>query len=147
MATRVRVAAGAVARFEGGEAATVISLWPKGKISYRPDGIISQGSRVCWLASLRNRARLHARESRRQAAILDAVQHQPVRNQEQLRRRLRTAGFDVTQATLSRDIRELQLVKGGPDGAYQAPRSRPPTGTVPTNIAPSPCSSEPCQNT
>ena len=35
------------------------------------------------------------------------------------------AGFDVTQATLSRDIRELGLVKGGPDGAYQAaPRSR-----------------------
>ena len=58
---------------------------------------------------------------RRQSAILDAVQHQPVRSQEQLRRRLRSAGFDVTQATLSRDIRELQLMKGGPDGAYQAP--------------------------
>jgi len=60
-------------------------------------------------------------KTRRQSAILDAVQHQPVRSQEQLRRQLRTAGFDVTQATLSRDIRELQLVKGGPDGAYQAP--------------------------
>ncbi len=44
-----------------------------------------------------------------------------MRSQEQLRRRLRTAGFDVTQATLSRDIRELGLVKGGPDGAYLAP--------------------------
>jgi len=60
-------------------------------------------------------------KTRRQSAILDAVQHQPVRSQEQLRRRLRSAGFDVTQATLSRDIRELQLMKGGPDGAYQAP--------------------------
>ena len=60
-------------------------------------------------------------KARRQSAILDAVQHQPVRNQEQLRRQLRAAGFDVTQATLSRDIRELQLVKGGPEGAYQAP--------------------------
>jgi transcriptional regulator of arginine metabolism len=60
-------------------------------------------------------------KARRQSAILDVVQHQPVRSQEQLRRQLRTAGFDVTQATLSRDIRELQLVKGGPDGAYQAP--------------------------
>jgi transcriptional regulator of arginine metabolism len=60
-------------------------------------------------------------KTRRQSAILDVVQHQPVRSQEQLRRQLRTAGFDVTQATLSRDIRELQLVKGGPDGAYQAP--------------------------
>ena len=46
-------------------------------------------------------------KARRQSAILDAVQHQPVRSQEQLRRRLRAAGFDVTQATLSRDIREL----------------------------------------
>ena len=60
-------------------------------------------------------------KTRRQSAILDVVQHQPVRSQEQLRRQLRTAGFDVTQATLSRDIRELQLVKGGPDGAYRAP--------------------------
>ena len=65
-------------------------------------------------------------KARRQSAILDAVQHQPVRSQEQLRRQLRAAGFDVTQATLSRDIRELQLVKGGADGAYQAP-SRPAT--------------------
>ena len=63
-------------------------------------------------------------KARRQSAILAAVQHQPVRSQEQLRRQLRSAGFDVTQATLSRDIRELQLVKGGADGAYQAP-SRP----------------------
>jgi transcriptional regulator of arginine metabolism len=60
-------------------------------------------------------------KARRQSAILDAVQLQPVRSQEQLRRQLRSAGFDVTQATLSRDIRELQLVKGGPEGAYQPP--------------------------
>ena len=50
-------------------------------------------------------------KARRQSAILDAVRHEPVRSQEQLRRQLRAAGFDVTQATLSRDIRELQLVK------------------------------------
>ena len=60
-------------------------------------------------------------KARRQSAILAALQHQPVRSQEQLRRQLRAAGFDVTQATLSRDIRELELVKGGPDGAYQPP--------------------------
>src|SRR5437868_13324925 len=58
---------------------------------------------------------------RRQAALLDVIQRAPVRSQEQLRRRMRTAGFDVTQATLSRDIRELGLVKGGVDGAYQTP--------------------------
>ena len=60
-------------------------------------------------------------KARRQSAILDAVRHEPVRSQEQLRRQLRAAGFDVTQATLSRDIRELQRVKGGADGAYQPP--------------------------
>jgi len=53
--------------------------------------------------------------------VLDAIRRTSVRNQEQLRRSLRAAGFDVTQATLSRDIRELGLVKGGADGAYQAP--------------------------
>jgi transcriptional regulator of arginine metabolism len=42
-----------------------------------------------------------------------------VRSQEQLRRVLKGAGFDVTQATLSRDVRELGLVKGGPNAAYQ----------------------------
>ena len=60
-------------------------------------------------------------KARRQSVILDVVQRQPVRNQEQLRRLVRAAGFDVTQATLSRDVRELGLVKGGAAAAYQAP--------------------------
>jgi transcriptional regulator of arginine metabolism len=65
---------------------------------------------------------------RRQSVILDVVQSTPIRSQEQLRRRVRAAGFDVTQATLSRDIRELGLVKGGADGAYQAPAQSTPNG-------------------
>jgi len=60
-------------------------------------------------------------KARRQSVILEAVQRQPVRSQEQLRRLVRAAGFDVTQATLSRDIRDIGLVKGGADGAYQPP--------------------------
>ena len=60
-------------------------------------------------------------KARRQSCILEIVEREPVRSQEQLRKRMRTAGFDVTQATLSRDIRELGLVKGGADGAYQTP--------------------------
>jgi transcriptional regulator of arginine metabolism len=59
-------------------------------------------------------------KARLQTAIIDAVRRQPIRSQEQLRRTMRAAGFDVSQATLSRDIRDLALVKGGPDGAYQA---------------------------
>src|SRR4029450_11451405 len=67
-------------------------------------------------------------KARRQAVILDVIQREPVRSQEQLRHRVRAAGFDVTQATLSRDIRELGLVKGGADGAYQAPGQVAPNG-------------------
>ncbi len=67
---------------------------------------------------------------RRQSVILDVVRQQPVRSQEQLRRLIRAAGFDVTQATLSRDIRELALVKGGADGAYQAPGSTGSNGNT-----------------
>jgi len=68
-------------------------------------------------------------KARRQSLILDVIQREPVRSQEQLRRRMHAAGFDVTQATLSRDIRELGLVKGGVDGAYQTPA--PVTRTAP----------------
>ena len=60
-------------------------------------------------------------KTRRQSVILEVIQRAPVRNQEQLRRLVRAAGFDVTQATLSRDVRELGLVKGGAEAAYQAP--------------------------
>ena len=68
-------------------------------------------------------------KARRQSVILDAIREAPVRSQEELRRRIRGSGFDVTQATLSRDIREMGLVKGGADGAYQAPEQTVPNGT------------------
>ncbi|MBI2828421.1 MAG: arginine repressor [Acidobacteria bacterium] len=70
-------------------------------------------------------------KTRRQSVILDVIQRQPVRNQEQLRRLVRSAGFDVTQATVSRDIRELGLVKGGRDAAYQAPMPAGSNGHAP----------------
>ena len=46
-------------------------------------------------------------KSRRQGAILEIVDHEPLHSQEQLRRRLARQGFEATQATLSRDIKEL----------------------------------------
>jgi transcriptional regulator of arginine metabolism len=58
-------------------------------------------------------------KARRQAAIQDVVEHEAVRSQEQLRQRLAARGFSVTQATLSRDIKELGLLKRSADGAYQ----------------------------
>lgn len=59
-------------------------------------------------------------KSRRLTAIRDLVERQAVHSQEELRQYLVTRGFDVTQATLSRDIKELGLVKRSADGAYQA---------------------------
>ncbi len=47
----------------------------------------------------------------RQRRILDLVSQEPISNQDELRRALVKAGFEVTQATLSRDIAELGLLK------------------------------------
>lgn len=58
-------------------------------------------------------------KSRRQGAILDLIDGEPLHSQEELRRRLRAAGFEATQATISRDIKALGLVKRAGDGAYQ----------------------------
>jgi transcriptional regulator of arginine metabolism len=48
----------------------------------------------------------------RHKAILDLLDGGPVESQDTLQQRLERKGFDVGQATLSRDIRELKLVKG-----------------------------------
>ena len=53
----------------------------------------------------------------RQGRILEVARKRPVRSQEELSAFLKREGVDVTQATLSRDIRELGLVKIR--GSYQ----------------------------
>jgi transcriptional regulator of arginine metabolism len=55
----------------------------------------------------------------RQGLILELVGREAITSQEQLRKRLRGRGVTVTQATLSRDIAELALVKHAADGAYR----------------------------
>lgn len=50
-------------------------------------------------------------KKRRQAKILDIIKNFNVETQEELQERLRESGFEVTQATISRDIKELRLVK------------------------------------
>ena len=47
----------------------------------------------------------------RQGQILKVLTGQPVASQDELRRQLNHLGVRVTQATLSRDLRELRLVK------------------------------------
>jgi transcriptional regulator of arginine metabolism len=59
----------------------------------------------------------------RQAVIRELVEREAITSQEQLRARLRERGIDATQATLSRDIRELGFVKRTADGAYRSPGS------------------------
>jgi transcriptional regulator of arginine metabolism len=60
-------------------------------------------------------------KTRRQALILELVDREAFQSQEQVRRRLQQRGFKATQATISRDIKELGLVKRAGDGAYQRP--------------------------
>lgn len=47
----------------------------------------------------------------RQTEILSIIRENPVETQEQLLQLLRVRGFSATQATISRDIKELRLVK------------------------------------
>ena len=47
----------------------------------------------------------------RHAMIVELIEKEVIETQEELAERLRSAGFDVTQATVSRDIRDLKLTK------------------------------------
>lgn len=72
----------------------------------------------------------------RHAAILRVVRERRIESQDELREALSAEGFVVTQATLSRDIRELRLVKvPGADGTahYSLPEeweSTPSLGSL-----------------
>lgn len=50
-------------------------------------------------------------KKRRHAKILELIKNNSVETQEDLQTLLHASGFDVTQATISRDIKELRLVK------------------------------------
>lgn len=56
-------------------------------------------------------------KARRQARILELIDSGEVRDQRELARLLKRAGLEAGQATLSRDIRELEVVKVG--GVYR----------------------------
>jgi transcriptional regulator of arginine metabolism len=62
-------------------------------------------------------------KAHRQQLILDLVDSELITSQEELRTRLQDRGVETTQATLSRDIRDLRLVKQASDGAYRRPRA------------------------
>lgn len=69
----------------------------------------------------------------RQNTIRELVESRPVGSQEELRRLLRQRGWDVTQSTLSRDLREMRLARvphadGG--ARYALTESGPDTSRV-----------------
>ena len=61
----------------------------------------------------------------RHAKILELIAEHSIDTQEELLKWLRKSGFDVTQATVSRDIKELRLVKTlASDGNYRYATSK-----------------------
>ena len=57
---------------------------------------------------------------KRQAAILDIITSNEIKTQEELSAHLRDRGYNATQATISRDIKELRLIKvASHSGGYQ----------------------------
>ena len=50
-------------------------------------------------------------KSERQAALARIINQKPIATQEELLAALKADGIDATQATISRDIREMQIVK------------------------------------
>ena len=61
----------------------------------------------------------------RHGQILNLIRSQPIRTQEDMAQALQRIGIAVTQVTLSRDLRELGLVKG-PQGYREPDRATAP---------------------
>jgi transcriptional regulator of arginine metabolism len=70
--------------------------------------------------------------ARRQARIRDLLERGPVASQEQLQSLLAKDGLRATQATISRDLRELGVVKG-PDG-YVLPSNQQRSRAGPASL-------------
>src|SRR5471032_201390 len=70
-----------------------------------------------------NDTTLNQPKTKRQRAILSLIAARPVRSQEELGSLLEAQGYEVTQATISRDIKELGLMKvplkGGAGGQFK----------------------------
>ena len=62
-----------------------------------------------------------ANKRERQGAIRELISARPVRSQDELRRLMLQRGWDVTQSTLSRDLREMRVARlADADGARYA---------------------------
>ncbi len=72
-------------------------------------------------------------KQQRHSRIFSVIHHEAIRSQRELRRRLHRLRINVTQATLSRDLKELRLVRT-PSG-YKPLPGTPETTAVPTGLA------------
>ena len=68
-------------------------------------------------------------KSNRQAVILEIISSEDIETQNQLMHALEERGISTTQATLSRDIRDMHLTKeAGPNGGYRYVSARRDAG-------------------
>ena len=76
-------------------------------------------------------------KSKRQSKILELIETKDIETQEQLLTELENSGFTTTQATISRDIKELRIIKDlGSGGSYRyssTPKQPEPTVTAKLN--------------
>lgn len=74
-------------------------------------------------------------KSSRHSKILEIINECPIETQDELLSRLKTEGYKVTQATISRDIKDLRLVKTlGSDGKYRYTEAQASSSEIRSNF-------------
>lgn len=81
--------------------------------------------------------RMSELKERRQQAVADLIREHALASQEEVAARLAGLGFEVTQATVSRDLEQLGAVKVRRDGriSYALPDQIPANGGSPSRLA------------
>lgn len=74
-------------------------------------------------------------KSSRHSKIIEIISEYPIETQDELLSKLKTEGYKVTQATISRDIKDLRLVKTlGGDGKYRYTESAAGSSDIRSNF-------------
>ena len=76
-------------------------------------------------------------KERRQRAVADLIRANALASQDEVASRLAGLGFEVTQATVSRDLEQLGALKVRRDGriSYALPDQIPANGATPSRLA------------
>lgn len=76
-------------------------------------------------------------KKRRQDDLVSLIHNEKIKTQEELTERLSQMGYPVTQATVSRDIKELKIIKTtdeNGDTCYRMPKVEYPVGQAGTHL-------------